>query len=99
MNAVLKSFIPAFDESLRVHGLNLDRVPLEILQINVGKRCNQACHHCHVDAGPKRAEMMKERTAAHKWRDAVACSRKKAGPEGPANVCHHVRQTASEGNS
>ena len=64
MNAVLKSFIPAFDESLRAHGLNLDRVPLEILQINVGKRCNQACHHCHVDAGPKRIEMMNERTAA-----------------------------------
>jgi radical SAM/Cys-rich protein len=64
MNAVLKSRIPAFAESLRVHGLNLDRVTLEILQINVGKRCNQACHHCHVDAGPKRNEMMNERTAA-----------------------------------
>jgi radical SAM/Cys-rich protein len=29
-----------------------------ILQMNLGKRCNQACHHCHVDAGPDRAEMM-----------------------------------------
>jgi radical SAM/Cys-rich protein len=28
------------------------------LQINVGKRCNQACHHCHVDAGPDRTEVM-----------------------------------------
>lgn len=28
------------------------------LQINVGKRCNQACHHCHVDAGPDRREVM-----------------------------------------
>ena len=64
MNAVLKSPIPAFAESLRAHGLSLDRVPLEILQINVGKRCNQACHHCHVDAGPKRTEMMQARTAA-----------------------------------
>ena len=64
MNAVLKSRIPAFSESLRTHGLSLDRVPLEILQINVGKRCNQACHHCHVDAGPKRTEMMDARTAA-----------------------------------
>ena len=25
-----------------------------VLQMNVGKRCNQACHHCHVDAGPDR---------------------------------------------
>ena len=30
----------------------------EILQVNVGKRCNQACHHCHVDAGPDRTEVM-----------------------------------------
>ena len=28
------------------------------LQINVGKRCNQACRHCHVDAGPDRREVM-----------------------------------------
>ncbi len=29
-----------------------------ILQINVGKRCNQTCRHCHVDAGPDRREVM-----------------------------------------
>lgn len=31
---------------------------LEILQINVGRRCNQTCRHCHVDAGPDRKEVM-----------------------------------------
>ena len=31
---------------------------VETLQVNVGKRCNQACHHCHVDAGPDRTEVM-----------------------------------------
>jgi radical SAM/Cys-rich protein len=31
-----------------------------VLQINVGKRCNQACHHCHVDAGPDRREVMRD---------------------------------------
>jgi radical SAM/Cys-rich protein len=31
---------------------------IQVLQINVGKRCNQACHHCHVDAGPDRIEVM-----------------------------------------
>ncbi|MGQ0560485.1 MAG: radical SAM protein, partial [Gemmatimonadota bacterium] len=31
---------------------------IEILQINVGKRCNQTCRHCHVDAGPERSEVM-----------------------------------------
>jgi len=28
------------------------------LQVNVGKRCNQACRHCHVDASPTRTEVM-----------------------------------------
>ena len=28
------------------------------LQINVGRKCNQACRHCHVDASPQRTEMM-----------------------------------------
>jgi radical SAM/Cys-rich protein len=31
---------------------------LDILQINIGKMCNQTCAHCHVDAGPDRKEMM-----------------------------------------
>jgi MoaA/NifB/PqqE/SkfB family radical SAM enzyme len=31
---------------------------LDTLQINVGKRCNQTCRHCHVDAGPDRLEVM-----------------------------------------
>lgn len=30
----------------------------EVLQINVGKYCNQTCRHCHVDAGPDREEIM-----------------------------------------
>ena len=28
------------------------------LQVNVGKKCNQACRHCHVDASPQRTEVM-----------------------------------------
>ena len=31
---------------------------VEVLQINVGKYCNQTCSHCHVDAGPDRTEIM-----------------------------------------
>ena len=31
---------------------------VEILQINIGKMCNQVCEHCHVDAGPDRKEIM-----------------------------------------
>ena len=31
---------------------------VETLQVNVGKLCNQACKHCHVDASPTRTEIM-----------------------------------------
>lgn len=54
--------MPAFEQTLARHGLRIARTPIAILQINVGKRCNQACHHCHVEAGPKRTEIMGQRT-------------------------------------
>ena len=47
-----------FDEKLAAHGLTLRRAGLRTLQVNVGRKCNQACHHCHVDAAPWRTEMM-----------------------------------------
>jgi radical SAM/Cys-rich protein len=31
-----------------------------VLQLNVGRKCNQRCHHCHVDAGPERTEQMSD---------------------------------------
>ena len=37
---------------------------LEVLQLNVGKLCNQTCRHCHVDAGPDRREVMTRETMA-----------------------------------
>lgn len=36
---------------------------VEVLQVNVGKLCNQTCAHCHVDAGPDRREIMTRQTA------------------------------------
>ncbi|MGD9903596.1 MAG: arsenosugar biosynthesis radical SAM (seleno)protein ArsS [Vicinamibacterales bacterium] len=41
-----------------VGGDPLTAAGIDVLQVNVGKRCNQACHHCHVDAGPDRREVM-----------------------------------------
>lgn len=38
------------------------RSKLETLQVNMGYRCNQACLHCHVNASPKRKEMMASNT-------------------------------------
>jgi len=34
----------------------LTKNQIKVLQINLGKRCNLACTHCHVEAGPKRTE-------------------------------------------
>lgn len=58
MNAVLKPARPAFAATLQAHGLHLPRTRLEILQVNVGKLCDLACNHCHVEAGPNRTEIM-----------------------------------------
>ena len=58
------SHASSFDDALANHGLGvLTRAAPHMLQVNVGKRCNQACHHCHVDAGPKRTEQMACTTA------------------------------------
>ncbi|WP_446809679.1 arsenosugar biosynthesis radical SAM (seleno)protein ArsS [Methylomonas sp. 2BW1-5-20] len=42
----------------------ISRKSLEILQINLGYLCNLSCVHCHVNAGPKRTELMSEDTLA-----------------------------------
>jgi radical SAM/Cys-rich protein len=47
-----------FDEKLNLSGLELFSTVIDTLQVNVGKLCNQACKHCHVDASPKRTEIM-----------------------------------------
>ena len=52
-----------FDQKLAEHGLSLRRGRVQTLQINVGRKCNQACRHCHVDAGPWRTEMIDRATA------------------------------------
>jgi len=53
-----------FEQVLNRYGLGaLTRATPATLQINVGKHCNQACHHCHVDAGPARTERMERATA------------------------------------
>lgn len=49
---------PHFHEVLNSNLLQLKHEQPNELQINLGKLCNLACHHCHVDAGPKRTEIM-----------------------------------------
>ncbi len=45
------------------------RAELQTLQVNLGYLCNQQCLHCHVDAGPKRTEIMTRETVE----DVLAC--------------------------
>lgn len=55
--------LPLFHEKLSGANLfPLTPVAPAVLQINVGKMCNQVCRHCHVDAGPDRKEIMTRET-------------------------------------
>ncbi len=52
-----------FDTTLAGHNAPLRRTRTRVLQVNVGKLCNLTCAHCHVNAGPKRKEIMTRETA------------------------------------
>ena len=54
----------SFESHLRASGHDgLFASGIEILQLNLGRLCNQTCAHCHVDAGPDRTEDMTLETA------------------------------------
>lgn len=51
-----RSGAPPFDDVLIQNGLPLlETTRIEVLQVNVGKLCNQTCAHCHVDAGDRKS--------------------------------------------
>jgi radical SAM/Cys-rich protein len=52
-----------FEEKLSEHNIPLRRGRFQTLQINVGRKCNQTCRHCHVDAAPWRTEMISSEDA------------------------------------
>lgn len=60
MSPVVVSSVPSLSTSVvpfsQKLGAPLTKRPIKVLQINLGKRCNLACAHCHVEAGPKRTE-------------------------------------------
>jgi radical SAM/Cys-rich protein len=52
-----------FEQALTDSGLwPLCAAGIRVLQVNIGKLCNQTCRHCHVDAGPERREVMSRET-------------------------------------
>ena len=52
-----------FGATLAAHDAPLRHTKTRVLQVNVGKLCNLTCAHCHVNAGPKRKEIMTRETA------------------------------------
>lgn len=66
-----------FETSLNESGLDpFNATGLHVLQMNLGKMCNQSCKHCHVDAGPDRTEIMT-------WETMEVCLRALAATEIP----------------
>lgn len=64
-SGMLQALAPLSPPLLQVSAFPpLQRGPLTTLQVNLGYRCNQACSHCHVNAGPTRTEMMDPATVA-----------------------------------
>ena len=64
-----------FEDALRAADLYpLRATSIEVLQLNVGKRCNQTCRHCHVDAGPDRKEVM-PRSVLEAALEFIECAR------------------------
>lgn len=63
-HAILQSYPDSFASRIaNGNGNQLGALSFTTFQVNVGKRCNQACVHCHVDASPTRTEMMSRATA------------------------------------
>lgn len=66
--------VPSFASRILEESIEMTRHTLTDLQINLGKLCNQACTHCHVEAGPTKVrENMDRPTAARIMELAGAC--------------------------
>jgi radical SAM/Cys-rich protein len=76
-NSVALPGIPMFREKVEAAGFPggaLKPVGLGVMQINMGKLCNQACAHCHVDAGPDRKEENMQRATLERCLEIIlAC--------------------------
>jgi radical SAM/Cys-rich protein len=63
MHRLRATGIPTFESRVAEEGVSVLQVEtVDILQVNLGKLCNQVCTHCHVDAGPDRTENMTAET-------------------------------------
>ncbi len=79
------------------HGLSLQTV-----QVNIGLKCNMACHHCHVESSPKRDEMMTWETMTQVLDAARRCGAQTVditggAPEMHPNFRRFVRAARAQG--
>jgi radical SAM/Cys-rich protein len=51
-----------FAHRIHLSGKDFSRRGVDVLQVNMGKYCNLACIHCHVESGPNRTELMSRET-------------------------------------
>jgi radical SAM/Cys-rich protein len=51
-----------FAQRIHLSGKDFSRHGVDVLQVNMGKYCNLACIHCHVESGPNRTELMSRET-------------------------------------
>ena len=51
-----------FAQKIHLSGNDFNRRGVDVLQVNMGKYCNLACIHCHVESGPNRTELMSRET-------------------------------------
>lgn len=80
----------------------LERGPLTTVQVNLGYLCNQQCQHCHVNAGPKRTEIMDKSNINHvldfvRYSDAGVLDLTGGAPELNPNFRYMVQQARSMG--
>ena len=52
----------SFAQRIHLSGKDFNRHGIDVLQVNMGKYCNLACIHCHVESGPNRTELMSRET-------------------------------------
>jgi radical SAM/Cys-rich protein len=52
----------SFAQRIHLSGKDFNRREVDVLQVNMGKYCNLACIHCHVESGPNRTELMSRET-------------------------------------
>ena len=57
--------IKPFEDMIDDPALTVTAEMLRVLQVNVGSLCNLSCKHCHIEADPKRTEVMTRETMQH----------------------------------